>query len=62
MLVLEAIRVEVLDWPRPKADEKQRNRRARGRKWRRGAEEQEVDVLNYVDCEGRAALFSICED
>lgn len=27
-----------------------------------GAEEQEVDVLNYVDCEGRAALFSICED
>lgn len=28
----------------------------------RGAERQEVDVLNYVDCEGRAALFSICED
>lgn len=27
-----------------------------------GAEEQEVDGLNYVDCEGRAALFSICED
>lgn len=27
-----------------------------------GAKEQEVDVLNYVDCEGRAALFSICED
>lgn len=21
-----------------------------------------VDVLNYADCEGRAALFSICED
>lgn len=28
----------------------------------RGGEEQEVDVLNYADCEGRAALFSICED
>lgn len=27
-----------------------------------GGEEQEVDVLNYVDCEGRAVLFSICED
>lgn len=54
--------MEAVDWPRPKADEKQRNRRARGRRRRRGAEEQEVDVLNYVDCEGRAALFSICED
>lgn len=21
-----------------------------------------LDVLNYADCEGRAALFSICED
>ena len=30
--------------------------------WGWGEEEQEVDVLNYVDCEGRAALFSICED
>lgn len=27
-----------------------------------GAEGQEVDGLNYVDCKGRAALFSICED
>ena len=48
---------------RPKADENQRSTRAWGRKCvGRGAEEQEVDVLNYVDCEGRAALFSICED
>lgn len=29
---------------------------------RGGSMEQEVDVPNYVNCEGRAALFSICED
>lgn len=26
------------------------------------AEEKEVDVRNYVDCEVKAALFSICAD
>lgn len=50
----------------PKADEKQRSWRAQGRKGEEGrgvrAGGQEVDVLKCVDCEGKAALFSICED